>query len=231
MNAFQIKLIAVLTMVIDHIGLFFFPVAILPRVIGRLSFPLFAWLIGNGAHHTRNARNYLIRIFLLAVISQAPFIAANRLIDNSFQDLNVVFTLFLGLAAIELIKTTQKKFLWVIIAALSAAIAQLLHTNYGAVGVISIIIFYIFYNRLNKMVIWQTLNFALFYLIPVIIKLHSGGIISSADIFSISGMFGLTSLFFIALYNQKQGLKAKYLFYVFYPLQYIIIYLLKLYIF
>ena len=178
MNTFQIKLIAVLTMIIDHIGLFFFPGAILPRVIGRLSFPLFAWLISNGAHHTRNARNYLTRIFLLAVISQIPFIAANRLIDNSFRNLNVVFTLFLGLAAIELIKTTKKKFLWVMIFAFAAAIAQFFNTEYGATGVISIVIFYIFYNNINKMALLQTLNFALFYLMPVIIKLRSGGVIS-----------------------------------------------------
>jgi hypothetical protein len=49
MNAYQIKWIAILTMVIDHLGLFFFPQVIWLRIVGRLSFPLFAWLIANGA--------------------------------------------------------------------------------------------------------------------------------------------------------------------------------------
>lgn len=209
-------------MVIDHLGFFFFPKILFLRIIGRLSFPLFAWCISNGAYHTRNIRNYLIRIFLLAVISQAPFTMAHQLIDSAFWKLNVVFTLFLGLVAIELIKITKKKFFWIIITLFLAIISQLFRTDYGAFGVILIIIFYIFYKDFKKMMLWQTFNFSFFYLIPIIINFQ--------NLFNILQMFGLVSLFFIRLYNQKEGLKAKYLFYTFFPLQYVVIYLLKKYI-
>src|SRR5205085_4973530 len=97
MTTFQIKLIAIIAMVIDHIGLFFFPHILLLRIIGRLAFPLFAWLIANGAHHSKNPTKYLTRLFLFALLAQIPFILINRLIDPSFWELNVLFTLFLGL--------------------------------------------------------------------------------------------------------------------------------------
>lgn len=230
MNAFHIKIIAILTMITDHIGFFFFPEAILFRFVGRVSFPLFAWLIANGTNHTRSVKNYLIRILLLALVSQLPYIAAHRLIDGSYWALNIVFTLFLGLAAIQLIKKTNEKLVWVIIALLLGLAAQLLDAEYGAAGVMSIIIFYLFYGNVAKMMAWQTLNFAFFYLLPVLIKFAGSGTFPSNAAFNVLQMFGLLSIFFIAFYNQKEGLKAKWLFYLVYPLQYVIIYLLKVYI-
>src|SRR3989344_960795 len=100
MTAFHIKLIAIITMVIDHVGLYFFPDLLILRIIGRLSFPLFAWLIANGVHYSHNAKAYLTRIFLFALLSQLPYLLVNRQIDPRFAGLNIFFTLFLGLCAI-----------------------------------------------------------------------------------------------------------------------------------
>src|SRR5207244_4281126 len=96
----QIKILAIICMIIDHVGLFFFPEYTLFRIVGRIAFPLFAWLIANGAHFTRNIRAYLTRLFALAVISQLPFTLANQQIGAPLLYLNVVFTLSLGLLAI-----------------------------------------------------------------------------------------------------------------------------------
>src|SRR6266702_2418964 len=102
MNTFTIKVIAVGLMVIDHVGVFFFPDISLLRIIGRGAFPLFAWLIANGVYHTSNINNYLNRLLFFAVISQVPYLLANRQIDFFFTQYNVLFTLFLGLLTIKI---------------------------------------------------------------------------------------------------------------------------------
>lgn len=63
-----LKLIACISMTVDHIGFEFFPNTSIFRVIGRLAFPLFAYFIYEGCLHTRNIRKYFVRVFLLGVI-------------------------------------------------------------------------------------------------------------------------------------------------------------------
>jgi hypothetical protein len=218
MTAFKIKLIAILTMAIDHIGLFFFPDQIAFRVVGRLAFPLFAWLIANGAYHTRNIHAYLLRILCLAIVSQIPFMLANRHLDPHFSSLNVLFTLSLGLAAILVIKQTQYKILHVLTVMVCALAANFFSTDYGAMGVLAIIVFYAFFKNIKLLIISSVLLFTIPYL-EAIKQLNFRGYIE---------VIGLFSLFFIALYNQKEGRKMKYLFYFFYPLQYVVIYIVQL---
>jgi hypothetical protein len=215
MTAFHIKLFAIIFMIIDHIGLFFFPHMIAFRIFGRISFPLFAWLIANGARHTSNPKAYLVRIFLFALIAEVPYWLANQFLDFPFANLNVLFTLGLGLTAIIFIKKTENRQMWLLIAVICAAIAQLLHSDYGAFGVLTTVSFYLFFNNLKYMIIAQLILFLFPYFL--LSEYRQGSI----------QPLGLAALFFIALYNNKEGAKAKYLFYIFYPAQYVVIYLLK----
>lgn len=214
MSAFQIKLLAIITMAIDHIGLFFFPQFIVLRLIGRVSLPLFAWLIANGAHHTHNIKSYLLRLFLFALLSQVPFLLPNRILDPSFHELNVLFTLFLGLAAIALIRQTKKKLWWVLITVLCAGFAQVLQTDYDGFGVVVVVLFYLFFDNFTYLVIAQSLLFFVSFLVSL--GYRSGSI----------EPIGLLALFIIRFYTGKPGPKAKYLFYLFYPLQYLVFYFL-----
>ncbi len=214
MSAFQIKLLAIITMVIDHIGFFFFPQFIWLRLIGRISFPLFAWLIANGAYHTHNSNGYLRRLFLFALISQLPFLLANGLVNPYFHDLNVFFTLFLGLVAIVLIKRTKRKILWAGITVLCAVLAQVLQTDYGGFGVAVVVSFYLFFNNFRALVIVQSLLFL------------ASTLLSLAKNESPIELLGLFALLFVWFYSGKPGPKAKYLFYIVYPLQYVIFYFL-----
>lgn len=224
MTSSHIKIIAVVTMVIDHIGLFFFPHLIILRYIGRIAFPLFAWLIANGAYHTHDIKKYASRILILALISQIPFTLANQRIGEPFLYLNVLFTLFLGLLAIYTIKNINNKFLWLPIALGYAEIANLLHTDYRAAGVLSIIAFYVFFKNKKLMILSQAV---ILFILPFIILLTEQ--IKKIDLStlymdSLIESYGLLGLFFIFLYkNKKETPTMKYFFYVFYPLQYIII--------
>ncbi len=109
MTYFHLKLFAALCMVIDHIGYVFYPGDALFRVIGRLSFPLFAWLLTQGESKTQNVTAYFKRLFIFALISQ-PFYA--WLFDVS--QLNVLVTLAVGLGTIRCARyaPTQRYLIW-----------------------------------------------------------------------------------------------------------------------
>ena len=90
-----VKWIAILTMTIDHIGAIFFPEIIVFRIIGRLAFPIFCYLLVLGVESTRNARQYFVRLLIFAFISQVPFYLAFGY--EPWESLNIFFTLALGL--------------------------------------------------------------------------------------------------------------------------------------
>ncbi len=227
MTSFQIKLLAVLTMAIDHIGLFFFPHVLILNLIGRMSFPLFAWLAASGARYSRNLNQYVIRLLGLATISEIPFLAANRQIDPSFFILNAVFTLSLGLLAILWIKKTTRPWQWLLITLIAALIAVFLKTDYGAAGVCSIVVFYLWHENLKKTIIAQLVICWTWYFIPTLVQMSLTHHISSSNLQNLIELASPISLIAIAVYNGKQGPKAKYLFYLFYPLQYVLIFLIQ----
>lgn len=92
-----LKLVAILTMIVDHVGVVFFPGALWLRVIGRIAFPLFCWGIVVGAEKTRNWLVYALRLLALAVVSQPFYMLA---LNHSLTQFSVMATLFLGLMAI-----------------------------------------------------------------------------------------------------------------------------------
>ncbi len=216
MNAFHIKIIALITMLIDHIGLFFFPESYVLRAIGRLSFPLFAWLIANGAFHTKNINKYFLRLLVLAIISQFPYMLVNQLVEPNILTLNIFFTLSIGLGAIILIKKTPMKIHWVLVTAVAAALATAINTDYGGFGVLSIVAFYIYFKNYRGLLIsqiWIYFLMSLYFL-------------AQGNTLGIVQLCGLISLVFIHFYNHKEGIKMQYLFYLIYPVHYLIIYFL-----
>jgi len=226
MTIFLIKIVAIVSMVIDHIGLFFYPNLIMPRMMGRLAFPLFAWLIANGAYHTINIDSYLKRLFVFALISQAPFYYANKLVNPFFNQLNIMFTLFIGLFAIKLIMTKKSKYMWSLIIAVSALAGHVLNVDYGAIGVLSIIFFYIYFKNKKMMVLSQVVIYLLqpLYRIIEYPEVDPGNILLYYVYYT---PFVLSTLILIFAHNNKQGKKMKYFFYLFYPLQFVFFYLLK----
>ena len=226
MSAFNIKIIAILAMVVDHIGLFFFPNIIEFRIIGRLSFPLFAWLIANGAYYTHDINKYLQRIIIFALISQLPFTLVICKYTCLFYP-NVLFTLSLGLVAIKVIKETKNKLVWLVVVLVCALLATIFNMDYGAVGVLSIVSFYLFFKNISLMFLAQMILLLVFPTILIILLPYFHLIRHPLVIYYFNAL-GIFSLFFISSYNNQEGAKTKYLFYLFFPLQYAALFLLKL---
>jgi hypothetical protein len=171
-----LKLIAIITMVIDHMGY----MGIIPqehyylsRTIGRIAFPIFAYYIALGFQRTSNLKKYISRIAGFALISQIPYSFFNPELEFHPLHLNIMFTLLIGLIALlflERLISSFKEFnsyhhannllsllvyfILTILAVLSPEIIKTgshlkginLHLDYGSYGVLLMISFYLFKN-------------------------------------------------------------------------------------
>ncbi|MBR2041082.1 MAG: hypothetical protein IJ945_01780 [Oscillospiraceae bacterium] len=157
-----LKIIAFITMTADHVGYLFFPEQIIWRIIGRISFPIFAYCAVLGYIHTRNLKKYFLRLLSFSIVSQIPYTfcfypesiglypgssleldAAAAFSPADFQ-LNIGFTMMLGLWGIFGI---DKRKYWH--TALALLISFVPNVEYGAYGVIFMLVsyFFIFYEK------------------------------------------------------------------------------------
>lgn len=217
MSAFVLKIIAVITMFIDHIGYAIFGKFSFFNYIGRIAFPIFAFQVSEGYIHTKNLKKYFLRLFLFAIISQIPFMLFHSILSNGFY-LNVFFTLLLGLCCIYIYDKCKYKSLGIIASILVAFIAQITNCDYGAYGVAIILIFYIFKNNI--------IISSIFFIIATIAKHFIPCVKYGIFIKEYLYLFICTIIptLFFALYNGKKGKNIKYLLYLFYPIHLLLLY-------
>lgn len=157
MSALALRATAVILMLIDHIG--YFTNNSLFRMIGRLSLPIFAFLIANGFKYTKNVYKYALRIFLFAIVSEFAFdfcFGNGNVVFIDFSGTlpwpkldNIFFTLLVGLCylIINRFLESRMKHHWIIsvpllfVMAYAAAIADM---DYGMLGVMWVALFGIF---------------------------------------------------------------------------------------
>ena len=90
----QLKLIAMLCMTVDHAGMMLFPQCVFLRVIGRLAFPIYAYMIAEGCRHTRSMGKYLLSLFAVAVLCQSVYFITT---GSLYMYIMVTFSLSVGL--------------------------------------------------------------------------------------------------------------------------------------
>nr|WP_020616881.1 TraX family protein [Paenibacillus daejeonensis] len=130
------QIVAMLTMLIDHVGLVFFPGDPLWRIIGRLAFPLYTYALVLGFFHTSNMKRYMLRLTVIAVISQIPYQWALH-----SDDINVVGTLLVSLLALVAMQRWSHPALMVLIGCLAAYLLETLNFNYGYYGLALVLIY------------------------------------------------------------------------------------------
>ena len=222
MNSFVLKLIACITMFIDHIGYVVFDGPSWFNYIGRLAFPIFSFQISEGFVHTKNVKRYLLRLFIFALVSQIPFMLFSSIISDSFS-LNVIFTLILGLAS--MIAYKYNKFLGIVSAILLGIIAQIAKCDYGFYGVAITFLFYALRNHKLLLISGFSLATIINYAYRIFIYWDYG-----MEIFKYAFSYylpyavcTLLSIVIILLYNKKKGPNTRYLLYLFYPLHLLLI--------
>jgi hypothetical protein len=215
MNVLFLKTVALATMIIDHYGAIFQNGVNIYRIIGRIAFPVYCFLLVEGYFHTREVKKYGKRLLLFAVISEIPFdLAFYGKVGFAHQ--NIFFTLFIGLAAIYFIENKEGKYSFnnSIVIAAAGILAMVLSVDYNIMGVIYILSFYFTRNfPRNKQI------------------LYMAGIMLFTNLMSSPlQQFSLLALPLIYFYNGELGQKNKFLqimFYAAYPLHLLLFYFLK----
>lgn len=209
-----LKWIAVLTMVIDHVGAILFPDQIWMRVIGRVAFPVYAYCLAEGFRYTSDYRRYLGRLALFAILSEIPFDLAFYGVPFSFAHQNVFFTLTLGLILLWVLERFKEQLLLCAGAfVVLCFLAQALHMDYGAGGLLMVFAFYLARQGTSPWIGWG---------IFVFINLfgYAGGVQWAAII----------ALLPIGLYSGKAGKKKQRFFYWIYPLHLLLLWIIEKYI-
>ena len=207
-NTFTLKVIALLAMLCDHLGHALFPELIILRIIGRISFPIFAYVLVEGFYYTRDVNKYMLRLGVIALLSEIPFdlMASQKILEFGHQ--NVFFTLFLGILMLYLMSRMVNPLLQFAYAGIAMMAAEFLKTDYRYFGILIILWFY--YWRSNKWVKYLG--------VAAIMLLFKGW----------TGYFTALALVPIALHNGKRGPNLKWIFYIFYPAHALVIGLLSL---
>jgi hypothetical protein len=184
------------------------------RAFGRLAFPIYCFLLVEGFFHTRNLKKYMLRLAALAVLSEHAFnlLASSKHLDLTHQ--SVYLTLLISLITIcgmnKVVMRNDypyavKAVLTGLILAAGCAAAWGLKTDYKYYGVLAVAIMYMLhFNR----VLTCIGGAAAFYFEP----------------------WAIPAFIPILLYNGKRGLKAKYVFYFFYPVHIYFIYYVVYYL-
>lgn len=206
MNTFTLKMIAIVSMLIDHIGAVLFPQITIFRILGRIAFPIFAYTIVEGFVHTHDFKKYIIRLGIFALVSEIPFDLAfsGKVIEFGHQ--NVFFTLLLGIVMLALYVRARNVTEQLSIVAVTVLISRLLNVDYQGTAILMIFLFYYLRDKkLEKL-----------FAVGILILLVSGKI----------QLFSLLAFIPIALYNGERGPKMKAFFYAFYPVHLLILYLI-----
>ena len=268
-----LKIIAIISMFIDHITFVLIPplfsgrfpdlisghnvisgpfvgldleaVYQIGRGLGRLSYPIFIFLLAEGFYHTRNRQKYLFRIFIFALISEIPFDLAFRKSFFDFTYQNVLFTFLLAGLAITLIEfllripseSAFSKVLAIIlafgVAALSIYAGNLLLTDYAGTGVAATLVMYFMGETGNGRVMRREVRngrediyevttpaFKLRRLLAFTLSVTILGVALNKIEF-----VALIDILPIALYNGSKGRQRKYFFYIFYPAHLLFLYI------
>lgn len=206
-NTFTLKMIAIVSMLIDHMGAILFPQYIILRYIGRIAFPIYTYTLVEGFMHTRDIKKYMVRLGMFALLSEIPFDLAFRGSVIYIQKQNVFFTLFLGVLMLYLLLKSRNRIQSAVLVLAILLLSEFLRTDYSSMGLLMILCFYVFRdNKVMKLLGVAAINVFLMGRVQV---------------------FAIPALIFIALHGGEQGPKCKKFFYGFYPVHLLALYLIS----
>ncbi|MBO5286835.1 MAG: hypothetical protein J6B34_01790 [Clostridia bacterium] len=221
LNGNALKLLALISMTVDHIGYHLYPSLEILRIIGRISFPIFAYMIAEGCYYTRNKEKHLGMIWGVALICQVVMSIANGNLEMC-----VLVTLALSVTMIYFIDKAIEKRGWIpiLIALLTSLVIVFIPTVLPAV------------LKEQGFVI----DFGIFgVLLPVAVRYAKSRplklIACTVCIILLcltttlpTRWYHLLALIPLALYNGERGkLRLKYLFYAYYPVHIVVIIAIK----
>ncbi len=221
-NGNVLKIIALISMTFDHVGVELMNDYLPFRIIGRLAFPLFGFMIAEGCKYTKNRKKHFLMIFLLGTGCQLVYYFA---LNSLYMGILITFSLsVLLIYALQLAKKQKKAGYWFLFfagIAVTFFLCEILPLwlpgtgfmiDYGFFGVLLPVLIYLSENKYAKLALTAL------GLVPV--SLYLGGV----------QWYSFFALIPLALYNGKRGkFNLKYLFYVYYPLHLVVIYFISIF--
>lgn len=244
-----LKLIACFTMLIDHVGyeiiyrLYlnaaaahgfetmgqampepvrrWYSLYYLCRIIGRLSLPIFAFLLVEGIHHTHNRKKYALRLAVGAVLAEIPY---NLIVSGEifWREQSVMLTLLLGFFAVLAMEKCQKLAWKPVVVIPFALVGELLTVDYGWAGVVLIALFELSRDMYRK-------NLVRFCGMLVLFHYMSGTVFQIGNVSIPMQALGAMSMLFIANYDGRKltdSKAAQWAFYLFYPVHLLVLWLI-----
>lgn len=237
LSASALKCLALLLMLLDHTWATIASDYMWLTRAGRLAFPIFAFQLAEGFLRTSDRRRYAGRLLVFALLSEIPF---NYLVVAGpvypFHQ-NVMFTLLLGLLAIGSIETLRQERTWrallrcLVQVLLCLLLATVLFVDYGATGVLTVLVFYLF-RGFPFAWVGQLAGMVLLHIVTFRGEVLLLSVLGHTLSFPTQG-FAVLALLPIWLYNGKKGSGGAYLqwgAYLFYPLHMVALYLLAVWL-
>ena len=219
LNGNALKIIALVSMTIDHIGKIFFPSMSIFKILGRISFPIFAYMIAEGWKYTSNRIRYFSVIFSMGILYLFVYYVLFSLIY-----VNVFLVYSFSVLLIWTIEYALKKkgLHYVLPILLFACIVfmtsieyvvpnSLFFVDYGLIGILLAVVIYFCSSKISKL--------CFLYLLLCVLSLIYGGV----------QFFCLFSIAFLILYNGNRGkYNMKSFFYIYYPLHLVVLWILNM---
>ena len=238
-----LKLIACITMLIDHIGhVVVYPMYlqsqlltglalaeqtqrlhlayVVMKSVGRLSFPIFCFLLAEGLRHTRSTKNYGLRLLIGALLSEIPF----NLVESGSPvwryRQSVMVTLLLGYCMILLMDKVENLTWKAVVMIPFAVVAELLGTDYGWSGIVLIGIFVLSEQMYNR-------NLIRFFAMVILFHYTTSTPLVFGGLSIPRQVLGALSMLFISAYDGRKltySKAAQWAFYLFYPVHLLVLY-------
>ena len=229
LSGFQLKILACTFMLIDHIGYMLLPRLEILRVIGRLAFPLFAYLIAEGCRYTRNKLRRFLSVFILGLLCECSyFLFVGKLTGNILLTFSASVLLIYQLSYTKkiLLKNVKLGLVHSMLFLMSLFVVKVccefLYFDYGFFGAITPVLVVLF----DDMGVWSDKLYKTIDRKLVSLSMFSLGLLLVA-LFEVSmdcQIYSLLSVLLLMFYNGKKGKYSfKYGFYLFYPLHFIVL--------
>ena len=232
MSTFILKLIAIISMTIDHVGAAIGTTCKDGNLYLSGLIPLNIYNLLRCIGRTRNVKKYALRLFIFSIISQVPFSLAFLKSATDFSDLNVYFTLLFGLICVLLADEAKKHYKecketgasavlytvgYPLAIILIMIVSVIIHTDYSAFGIMLILLFYFFRTDKEKP-LFEKQNAKRFMGLFISIAICTFVFSNTVE------LLGLLAMLPIGFHNNKKGPSMKYVFYAYYPVHLLILY-------
>lgn len=222
-DAFGLKMIAIVAMTIDHVGVLLYPDTLWLRVIGRLAMPILAFLAVEGYHNTSNLKRYLFRLLIFALIAQPIYRLAFP------HGLNVLFDLLAGLCLIWLVDRIRLPWVTYLLIVMVSIFGIAIELDWWHLGLLLIFIFHKTRGRFKYTLSIVSVLLVVNFLVFALVSAYTGN--TSYVIINAINLGSILALPILFLYNGLRGFDYRYFFYTYYPMHLLILCGIKQFLF